>query len=702
MQRTRFVLTLAFILFFLSFFSLFPGAAAARVPEVVLVQKKATVTVVIYDGEKAVASGSGFIVDPSGIVVTNEHVVGARRDASGTRIEVYLEGGVAAEVDRLLVTDKKRDVALLKLKGGNFPAVSINPAARPALGDDVYVIGTPQGLPTTVSAGIISSIRGSDGILQITAPISPGSSGSPVFNANGEVIGMATLQFKEGQNLNFAVPYRYIEAALIASRRAEPRKSPPAVETASPADRQRLIGLVDGHIRKAIDLSGKNLSAAIDEVNRGIERMPDYAPAYLIRGIFYYGKIAHPTMPNPAPPAAGSKKREAWEKESREYRNVLARNKPLCDAALNDFNRAIELDPANDGAYSNRARIYATGSCNRQDLQRAVADFTTAIQLNPGKAVHYQGRGYTYKIMAAYGKSIADLRRAVSLNPDAHYSYFTLALVYDDMKKIDLAAENYVKALELVPRDKADLIERYGKTMEQSRKDNHPALLRDYTGLIAARPGIAFFYKRRAALYIAMAYLPDLSKLISLEPDNPEFYRMRGSLYLVVKRKTAALSDLRKACVMGLKKACNTYAITKKDLERGEQWVYVGYDKKNYCFYNAETVTRLDGDTVRFWMRTEPGGSRAIQDGKNVERSSGIGQDYNYALFLYEQDCTNSRYRLVSYTVYDDNERVIETYRPQKAKIDAVLPDTVGAEFYEIVCRGKKPNLELPLPWDRK
>jgi hypothetical protein len=91
---------------------------------------------------------------------------------------------------------------------GNSDAVEV--------GDPVYAVGNPQGLEGTFSQGIVSSIRqvGSDKLLQITAPISPGSSGGPVLNLRGEVVGVSVATFSGGQNLNFAIPSNYLKALL--------------------------------------------------------------------------------------------------------------------------------------------------------------------------------------------------------------------------------------------------------------------------------------------------------------------------------------------------------------------------------------------------------------------------------------------------------------------------------------------------------
>lgn len=157
---------------------------------------------------KPFALGSGFFVRED-VVATNYHVVG-----KASRVEIARPGQKPVQVRSIMATDKEQDLALLKVdKGGSPLPLQLE---TPAVGEDVVAIGNPKGLERTVSPGIISGLRrmGKNERYQITAPISPGSSGGPIVNANGEVIGLATFFVQDGQNLNFAVPAHYVDKLL--------------------------------------------------------------------------------------------------------------------------------------------------------------------------------------------------------------------------------------------------------------------------------------------------------------------------------------------------------------------------------------------------------------------------------------------------------------------------------------------------------
>jgi hypothetical protein len=154
---------------------------------------------------RPIAQGSGFVVSRDGRIVTNYHVI-----KSGSSAIVKLPDGAFFPVDGLIAFDKDSDIAIIKAHGENFRTVTLGDSGRVQVGDEVIAIGNPLSLESTVSNGIVSAIRTIEEkggkFLQITAPISPGSSGGPLFNTAGEVVGITTLYLKGGENLNFAIP----------------------------------------------------------------------------------------------------------------------------------------------------------------------------------------------------------------------------------------------------------------------------------------------------------------------------------------------------------------------------------------------------------------------------------------------------------------------------------------------------------------
>ena len=161
-----------------------------------------------------VAEGSGFFIAPN-LVATNIHVL--KRASQGYVKSV--SDGVSYKIGEVHAFSLKHDICVLYIpdaKGIPLPSS----ADEVAVGQDILVAGNPEGLEATFSKGIVSGIRAQAGLLQIDAPISPGSSGGPVVNQRGEVIGLAVSSLIEGQNLNFAVPIRYF-AGRIAGRIAE-------------------------------------------------------------------------------------------------------------------------------------------------------------------------------------------------------------------------------------------------------------------------------------------------------------------------------------------------------------------------------------------------------------------------------------------------------------------------------------------------
>lgn len=158
---------------------------------------------------RAFSSGSGFFINSTGLAVTNYHVI---EDAYSAII--YTKSGASYQVTGYCDYDRDNDVALLQINGTGFPYLTIGDSRSLLSGSKVYAIGSPLGLDDTFSDGIIAKpVRRLDGTdyIQITAPISPGSSGGALLNDKGQVIGITTAYAVDGQNINFAVPIHYLE-----------------------------------------------------------------------------------------------------------------------------------------------------------------------------------------------------------------------------------------------------------------------------------------------------------------------------------------------------------------------------------------------------------------------------------------------------------------------------------------------------------
>lgn len=161
-------------------------------------------SITTYDvGGYICATASGFLLNTDGLAVTNLHVFYDALSATATFMD-----GTVYDIEGVVGIDAEKDCVLIQLKGNSFPAPSLGDSNEIEIGDAIFTIGSPKGLSETISTGIISSVSREDysGFIQITAPISAGSSGGALINEYGEVIGITAGTIADSQNLNFAVP----------------------------------------------------------------------------------------------------------------------------------------------------------------------------------------------------------------------------------------------------------------------------------------------------------------------------------------------------------------------------------------------------------------------------------------------------------------------------------------------------------------
>jgi hypothetical protein len=186
------------------------------IPAIAKAASGAIVTIVMANDDKPIAQGTGFVVNADGVIVTNYHVI-----ESGNVAIVKFSDGRALPVEGVMAANKARDLAVIKIRGQNFRVLTLGNSDRLQIGEEIVAIGNPLGLELTVSNGILSGVRTAEKeggkYLQITAPISHGSSGGPLFNMAGEVVGITSMAFKGGENLNFAIPINDAKGLVIAN-----------------------------------------------------------------------------------------------------------------------------------------------------------------------------------------------------------------------------------------------------------------------------------------------------------------------------------------------------------------------------------------------------------------------------------------------------------------------------------------------------
>ena len=163
------------------------------------------------DKGRTVSQGTGFFIEESGLAVSNQHVF-----EGGVEWMIRTKNGNRYKVTEIIESNKEFDYVVFRVEGGEKEIFPYLQAAEetPRKGTDIFVLGNPRGLESTITRGVVSAIRnqGSEkaAVIQIDAAISPGSSGSPVMNMDGKVIGVATYKARDCESCNFAMNIRLL------------------------------------------------------------------------------------------------------------------------------------------------------------------------------------------------------------------------------------------------------------------------------------------------------------------------------------------------------------------------------------------------------------------------------------------------------------------------------------------------------------
>jgi len=399
------------ILFFFAPFVFFVGTSAAQdfLPELVKRIKPSAVAIETFDIRgNTIARGSGFFIAVDRII-TNRHVI--ERSA---RVEIHMLDGRKFPVRGVLAVDGEGDLALLAVDVPRGLAVPL-PLVRsaPQEGESIVVIGNPFGLEGSVSNGIVSAVREISGygkIIQITASISPGSSGSPVVNMAGQVIGVATLQAAEGQNLNFAVPAERIsqlkisEVQTFASLSVETQKN-----KRSAAERLYSQGLAQ--------LSRDDYARALPYFEKAAETDANYAEAWYQAGYCYGVLGRHAEALRSSRQAA--KLRPDWAET---FVNIGASSYALGQYkdALDAYKQANRIDE--DNADTQYSLGLTFGRLNRADEE--ILAYRRAISIKPDHANAIEKLGLALFKLKRFAEAATAFDQLKTYRPDAKtYNY---------------------------------------------------------------------------------------------------------------------------------------------------------------------------------------------------------------------------------------------------------------------------------------
>ena len=388
--------------------------------------------------------GSGFFIRPN-LIATNFHVI--RGAARGTAKLVNKQ--TKHTIEGITATDADNDLVLLKVIADGIKPLSLGDSDAIRIGAEVYVVGNPKGIEGTFSDGIISNIRREDAQtrFQITAPISSGSSGGPVLNRKGEVIGVSVSvhQDLDAQNINFAIPVNKLKVLLTRAETAKPltqdSKSIPTKTYFNWGNKKFDLG----------DYAG-----AIADYTQALRLKPDFALAYYNRGIA--------------------------KKELGQY-----------IAAIADYTETIRLKPDHASAYYNR------GIAKRklEQYDAAIADYTEAIRLRQDHASAYYNRGIANSKLGKYFAEIADYDMTIRLKPDHAKAYNNRGSAKANLKQHSAAIADYDTAIRLDPDDASAY---YNRGVARANLEKYKTAMTDFDIAISLKPDHAKAYHGRGLM----------------------------------------------------------------------------------------------------------------------------------------------------------------------------------------------------------
>jgi serine protease Do len=398
----------------------------------------AVATVVAYDVNGNVASlGTGFFISKEGHLVTNYHVLFGKFSA-----EIKTAEGETFRIKTIVAQNQTADLlkVAVDIPAGKVRWLALSDAPA-SIAQHVVVVGSPMGLDQSVSDGIVASVRRIPGFgtfYQISAPISPGSSGSPVVDMQGKVLGVATFQLLQGQNLNFAIAsqsIRELQTDLSAQSLSEWsfRQSNKKAILAEEMCRKGFSFSINGQDQKAMEYFKK-----------ATENDPNSTAAWYGLGYCYAGQ-------NSSMDAIAAYKQAIQTDPTNaishfhlgNYLHKIGRD----DEAIAAFKQVVSINPEFEEAFFNLGIIYLEAG----RFEEGKEAFQNVVRINPQSKTGYYSIAVSCTKLGQYVEAVEAYKRAIQIQPDFTEAHFNLGIVYGELgnTKDEMAA--YKEAIRTNP-----------------------------------------------------------------------------------------------------------------------------------------------------------------------------------------------------------------------------------------------------------
>lgn len=415
-----------------------PGEGPAAISGMVDKVQQAVVTIRTFNPDMTpIGLGTGFFINDRGHLITNYHVLEGAYAAT-----VKTRDGNTYPVAAVLAANETVDLVQLAVE---MPVehrrwLEINDTL-PAIADQVVVVGSPLGLEQTVSEGIVSAIREVPevgAVFQVSAPISRGSSGSPVVDRHGRVVGIVSFQAQLGQNLNFAVASSH----LLKLQKTD---GPLSLSEWTYARIKHKPREVQDLCRKGFSFSIRGeFKEALNYFREAVETHPENADAWFGLGNCYIGL----EQPEEAIDAYRQVIR-ADPGNANAYYNlgIYYRELGRYEAAVTTFREALAVDPVHIPSRFEMGE--ALGQMGRtRDAKQAYSDIIAQV---PRFYPAYFRLGIVCNLLGQYDQAIAAQEKVLSLKPDFAPAHFALGLVHANMGNYRQEARAYKEALRINP-----------------------------------------------------------------------------------------------------------------------------------------------------------------------------------------------------------------------------------------------------------